>query len=525
MMRQKHSLSSLMQAAGRLMAIAFTMLAMMCCGAQPGEAVARHPYDVANAATQAHWEQLISSARQQIAAKMGRNSALPVSVVINATQQQGAAQAYTDYPDANGQESGKPVKCVISINPTGQAAPAQEQLEIAGHETFHCFQLDDFATGTAYHNAPAWLIEGQAEWVGATLAGTNISGAGYWADYFTEPGKSLFARGPDALGFYAEMEYVGINPWPRFDDMLKKGDNAAAYALATGLSDDFEIRWASSYARSRVRDPSLDPTSWDSAGPGITKTIAELKLYTVSNGISKGPFAAAKYANEIFIVDLAADIVRIASTSLHGHVSFADRAEAIGGAVNGYFCTLPHGCKCPAGSRGQPPPTTDVVPGDAYFSMSGAESGAKVSFVGFSLDSFCKLQPTPSPSPTSSPRVGYKPCNVLLGVGEVGGAVGSPVVALGGGSVCYYAITLKEYNDKLFTVVTVVVWPQSYAAALEKSGDHPAGSCSSESKPGTCGEQFVLQHGNLVQIAVTLHDPGNPDAIASILAGIVRSRL
>jgi hypothetical protein len=500
-------------------------LAMLWCGAAPSEAVPHDSYQVANT-TQTHWEQLIDSARAQIAAKMGRNSALPVSVVINATQQQGPAQAYTDYPDANGQLSGKPVKCVIHVNPSGQAAPAQEQLEIAGHEAFHCFQLDDFSTGTAYHNAPAWLIEGQAEWVGATLAGTNISGAGYWGDYFTKPGTSLFARGPDALGFYAEVAYVGIDPWLRFDGMLKKGGNPEAYALAiAGDSDDFEIRWASSYARSRVRDPSLDPTSWDSDGPGITKTIADLNLYTVSNGVSKGPYKAVAYANEIFIVNLAADIVQIVTTSLHGHVSFANRDEVVGGALNGYFCTLPQGCTCPAGSSGNPPPTTHVVPGKAYISMSGAESGASVRFNGTSLNSYCKLQPTPSPSPTSSPPAGYKACNVLLSTGEVSGAVGSPVVALGGGSVCYYAITLKEYNDQLFTVVTVVVWPPSYAAALEKSGEHPGGSCNTETKPGTCGERFVLQHGNLVQIAVTLHDPGSPDAIASILAGLVRARL
>ena len=511
----------------RSLAMMLALLAVMCCGARPSAAVSRDSYEVANAGTQAYWEQLIASARQQIAAKVGRTSALPVVVVINATQQQGAAQAYTDYPDATGQRSGKPVKCVIHINPSGQAAPAQEQLEIAGHEAFHCFQLDDFSTGTAYNSAPKWLLEGQAEWVGATLAGTNISGAGYWADYFLDPGKSLFDRGPDALGFYAEMQYVGINPWPRFDEMLKKGDNAAAYALATGLSDDFEIRWASSYARSRVRDPSLDPASWDSDGPGITKTIAELKLYTVNNGISKGPFAAAKYSNDIFLVDLAADIVQIVTASIHGHVSFADRAEVEGGALQGYFCTLPQGCKCPAGSSGNPPPTTRAAPGIAYVSMSGADSGAKVKFNGISLDSFCKLKPTPSPSPspTGSPPVVYKPCNVLLSIGEVGGAVGSPVAALGGGSVCYYAITLKDQNGMLFTVVTVVVWPPSYAAALEKSGEHPAGYCSSESKPGTCGEQFVLQHGNLVQIAVTLHDPGSPDAIASVLARLVRARL
>ncbi len=500
----------------RALATAATLLVVMCYGARPSEANA----------TQTHWEELISSARAQIAANMGRNSALPVIVVINATQQQGAAQAYTDYPDATGQRSGKPVKCVIYINPSGQAAPAQEQLEIAGHEDFHCFQLDDFATGTSYHNAPGWLLEGQAEWVGATLAGTNISGAGYWADYFTEPGKPLFDRGPDALGFYAEMKYVGINPWPLFDGMLKKGDNAAAYALAiAGDPDNFEIRWASSYARSRVRDPSLDPTGWDSDGPGITKTIDELKLYTVSNGISKGPFAAAAYTNEIFLAKLEADIVQIVTSSLHGHVSFANRDEIAGGALNGYFCTLPQGCKCPAGSTGNPPPTTRAAPGIAYVSMSGGKSGAKIRLTGISLDSYCKLQPTPSPSPSSSPPVVNKSCNALLSTGEVSGAVGSPVVLHGGGSACYYAITLKDFNDMLYTVVTVVVWPQSYAAALEKSGEQPAGSCSTESRPGTCGERFVLQHGNLVQIAVTLHDPGSPDAIASILAGLVRSRL
>jgi hypothetical protein len=157
--------------------------------------------------------------------------------------------------------------------------------------------------------------------------------------------------------------------------------------------------------------------------------------------------------------------------------------------------------------------------------MSGAESGASVRFNGTSLSSYCKLQPTPSPSPSSSPPVGFKPCNVLLSAGEVGGAVGSPVTAIGGGSTCYYAITLKDQNDELFTVVTVIVWPPAYAAEVQKHGGPPMGICNSETKPRTCDEEFVLQHGSLVQIAVTLHDPGTPGAIASALANIVRARL
>jgi hypothetical protein len=60
------------------------------------------------------------------------------------------------------------------INPSFSEEDAEYQTLAHIHEVFHCHQAADFPSDDAFQSAPAWLIDGEAEWVAATLAPTGL---------------------------------------------------------------------------------------------------------------------------------------------------------------------------------------------------------------------------------------------------------------------------------------------------------------------------------------------------------------
>jgi len=259
-------------------------------------------------------------ARSLIAAAMGRDTPQTISVVINATQQGDPSWgAYTDSYDSGWGYSGQAAHCVIHINPLLYhfsdpnivTASAVLTGSIA-HEVFHCFQADDYPSPAASGRAPAWLIEGQAEWVGETIAPETAESPYSWNPYLTKIDTALFARAYDAMGFYAHLAESGVDPWGHFDNMLKAPDNAAAYASA--VNDTFRHDWASSLAR----QPAFGE-GWDTTGPAIPSTayqptVSELSNTTVLHA------TVAPYTNGIAEFNATADIVSIDVTNLYGRL-------------------------------------------------------------------------------------------------------------------------------------------------------------------------------------------------------------
>src|SRR5579862_154481 len=213
--------------------------------------------------------------RSIIAADLGRDTPQDLKVVINTAQKEGKAYAYTSSFDSSWGFSGKAAHCVIYINPLLYATKdAGLATMVVAHEMFHCFQADDFSSLYAFGTAPAWVVEGQAEWVGSTLEPVDD---GWWVPYLTDLSTApnptninsvLFVRTYDAIGFYAHMAESGINPWGRLDDMLKAAGDVAAYD--TAVNEAFRKDWASSVSRR----PGLGQ-GWDTTGPGIPSEIFE----------------------------------------------------------------------------------------------------------------------------------------------------------------------------------------------------------------------------------------------------------
>ena len=233
-----------------------------------------------------------------IASHIGHPLGIPLSVVVNSKQVGPTALAYTYAYDSKGDLTGRPASCVIYINPLLYHSVDSSQVNVTlMHEMFHCFQATDYSTLTAFYDAPRWLIEGSAEWVGETLAPSQPDVL--WQNYLLDIGKSLFNRTYDAIGFYAHMEETGIDPWHLFDRMFRAPTSAAAYAIATDR--EFKLTWASSL----LRHPDFGD-GWDLTGPAIPDIAFNPTVHVLGlNQSLKGTVAA--YANDIVGVNTAAN--------------------------------------------------------------------------------------------------------------------------------------------------------------------------------------------------------------------------
>ena len=378
--------------------------------------------EVLAALTQSQYEAAVHAARMDIAGLLHRDLGYDPAVIINSQEMFPTqpypgplvfdALAYAFAYDA----SGRPMPCIVWINPSLQTSSFRIQQEVIPHEVFHCFQMALFGSAATLGSKPAWLIEGQAEWVGCTIAGHCDVGAGWWDLYFKSAQSSLFARTYDAIGYYSELNYVGINPWDHLDEMLQANGSADAYQRAiTGNADAFEDGWAPSYGRSKYRDPSLNPQVWDSNGPGITAAMSNPLPFALTDNAELPYAPIAPYGNWLLRPDFEADIIEVQTNSAHARIHFADGSEFSGTALEGVaFCTRPNGCatpKCPSEHFEK------AVKGKGYFAISGADTGASFGMRGLSVDEHCNASPQPpsaKPVPSSQSVGGLPDACTLL---------------------------------------------------------------------------------------------------------------
>src|SRR6266498_3975980 len=169
----------------------------------------------------------------------------------------------------------------------------------------------------------AWVIEGQAEWVGDSLAGSDEGTPYHWTEYLSNPGpgKSLFGRSYDALGFYSHLDNSGGNPWKVIDPMLKAvaggGGNEGAFAAALGGGDSKIVldSWPSGYARGR-----RPGAAWNTTGPGITNDRPAVGVDVVTTGATVS-VTAPPVANTLRQLDLRAEVTTFAvAGDAHGRL-------------------------------------------------------------------------------------------------------------------------------------------------------------------------------------------------------------
>jgi hypothetical protein len=315
----------------------------------------------------------------------------------------GLADAYTVCVDAHDVQSGKAVKCTITIGTVAHADSAAIASVVA-HEVFHVFQAVMSGTlANAYRPATNWLIEGSAAWVGSDLVGDDQYGRGFWIGYFEDPGMPLFSRGYSAIGWFGHLASSGVDLWKRFRAIFSTTSNTAAYATATlGTSHAFLQDEASVF----FREPAWGP-AWDQEDQQHSKFANEnvaspvdvqldagkpFKPQTVTFAASDPPktLTIAPYADRPVVVDvhLKPSDPFLVVTLLSGHA----RIHAVQGEGNAdvtdpdgvSFCAQRDGCSCPEG----PVKTSgELLKGD--LAITGGPTGGSVKL----SSSGCDLKP------------------------------------------------------------------------------------------------------------------------------------
>ena len=218
--------------------------------------------------------------------------------------------------------------------------------QILAHEVFHCFQLDGYRTEEAAAEAPAWIMEGQANWVSGYL----IDFVNYeWLPYLQKPQQKLTTRSYDAIGFYAHLDETGVSPWNVMADMWLAGTNNAEAFIASGANTS---AFLDSVASAVVLLPNLG-TAWTTDGSGMVPAeygyrSADIRL---GNGGSLS-FSAPIFTSDIKTIHATSDIVHF---TFDGHARLADGEFDTASFQDAYYCVEGHKCEAETSCPGNAP--------------------------------------------------------------------------------------------------------------------------------------------------------------------------
>jgi hypothetical protein len=247
------------------------------------------------------------------------------------------------------------------------------------HEVWHCYEGDILGIAR-FIMRPPWIIEGQAEWVGASLYPRTAAASAFWPDYLQMPETSLVVRAYDAIGFYSQLENSGVDVWNKLIPILLADDYAAAFVDAGGERAEFLDIWAAGYARDGRRG-----AAWDMTGPGITEKGAERKALKVADGATE-QVRAPGYGNVIrHITDDSAEVILIVAGG-HARISDAAGNDYLVGS-DGAYCHSSKGCACP--NHDLFPTPLDLPGPEILFVITGANTGATATLVGMSTAEYC----------------------------------------------------------------------------------------------------------------------------------------
>ena len=316
--------------------------------------------------------------------------------------------------------------CNMFVTRHGRGLPDDEMQFVYAHELVHCSQNALFASWAEARRAPSWVIEGGADWLATKVREEHADANGnpviHWPEWFDEPGRDLFTREYDALGFWAMVDQAAQDGWDRLRAATVaagNGGSGAAYSTTlAGLPDIFHARWGPGYQM----DPALG-LAWFYANP----TIPPLKppQARIANGTVR-TFSIAKHSGIAARLQINADVVTFnTDRGTRGLLNFDGTERALG---KGAFCARPGGCRCATNTDLQLP----RIGSTAFLGFGDAYTARAVSVAGHTMRDYCnKPQPGPATCPTGvTARRGPESCpQPAAGVDIYMGAENPQVVA------------------------------------------------------------------------------------------------
>jgi hypothetical protein len=290
----------------------------------------------------------------------------------------------------------RPKSCQIQFTNRGEGLEGFEFKHVVSHEVFHCFQLDLATSSAAAYRVGKWLDEGSASWVGETISGGSTVGGADWVEWLKYPGRPLFGRTYDGIGFFMHLQDVGVDPWKLLVPMHLKAEasSADAYQVAVkAASAKLLDAWGSSY----IRDGTLRP-DWSTDGlglpNGISTPVPEVELTdntTIVGGADPLTALAAR-------IDLQSEAVvfepMFVTSGAHGLIRFSDGTQkTMAEAASQPFCLKSGGCVCPEGSYGSGHAWQQGASGQLLFGIAGHTDGLDLEIQAMTVDVTCAQAP------------------------------------------------------------------------------------------------------------------------------------
>ena len=355
------------------------------------------------------WQSLVDANAADIATKFGRPLGIPITVVAAVKDDPGGAWAWA-HGNWNDVPAGSHAsKCIVTIPPSTykDASRGPFMRWVLMHEVWHCFEYTmlDEAALTAL---PAWVTEGEASFVAEAITG----GVGapppeldHWDEYLLDPGRTLYKRSYDAVGFYPQLTLDAIDPWKVLEPMATSKGSDAAFQASGANATTFADSWGSSYFRDAQPSGSWAMTN----GYGIQPLThhATSKFILLQDGDEES-IEAKPLTVAIADVHTTAFVTRIevpVGTGRVGEPKGGGLDKVLRGATLD-LCTNPDGdCTCPSGSG-----LTETPPerGPAFLRIAATgeeHTTSTVDLRGLSKDEWCHPKPSSSP-----PQVGGNPC-------------------------------------------------------------------------------------------------------------------
>ncbi|MDI2127727.1 VWD domain-containing protein [Yinghuangia seranimata] len=311
-------------------------------------------------------------------------------------------------------------QCQITFYPAFFTS-GNERFATMFHELTHCAQGLVVTPRKAYENIPAWVLEGLARWVEGKLVGHSADYAALWETYLRDTGTPLSRQSDEAMGFWWELDYRGVDVFNRFVPVVKASADvvdrrdAAAFTAALGANaDDIRQSWPASYTRDAVRG-----APWTTKGADITGTKATLGRPSPVADAQTGRITSGRLGVELTALDVKAEVLQFTEkggSSPYGRFGPGTTGDFVfPQALTTVFCTLGSACTCPsdtpgAGTRFQP-----IAKGHAYLGITGGVNTATLEYSGTSLKAFCGPRKEKPPAGTPGAGQGPFPPGPVLG--------------------------------------------------------------------------------------------------------------
>jgi von Willebrand factor type D domain len=278
---------------------------------------------------------------------------------------------------------GAPAYCRVRIPPFGQAKAKTPEFEfIVAHEVFHCFE---FAILTNWNDRTDWIMEGLADWAAATVYPAPVKvGVDAYKAYLLTPGKALFSRSYDALGFWGRADESGGagSLWGKIPAILGQANEALEAQLAGVGQSGFDDVWAS--ATRRLGDVGA---AWQQNRPyaiSAATTGTPTKPLFGNGGLTAKAYALGEYTA---FRNPSRPLVHVEASS--GSLRAGASGNDYGALSTRWFC-LGAKCECPPEQESSIPDHEQVPGTKLELALTGGATAGKGKVSYHTLKEFCK---------------------------------------------------------------------------------------------------------------------------------------